>query len=62
MELTMLMLFTGTLAFMALIGSVTPQARPPQGALSDLDIYILDDETVTQMPPSKSRIEDTGTH
>ncbi len=54
MELTMLMLFTLTLAVMALIGSVTPHAPPPQGELSDLDMYILDSAAT---PPS-ARVED----
>lgn len=58
MEFTLLMLFTLTLTVVALIGSVTPHATPPQGELSDLDMYILDDAGGAQ----PLRIEDPAVH
>ena len=58
MELTLLMLFTGTLAVMALIGSVTPDAVPHKGALSDLDTYILDNASAQMRVAVKAQVED----
>ena len=58
MELALLMLLTGALAVMALIGSLAPEASPIDGALSDLDIYILENSSSPEATATAHRVED----
>ena len=58
MELALLMLVTGTLAVMAIVASLAPEAAPNEGALSDLDHYIL--ENVRETIPSRPQSEEPG--
>lgn len=52
MELALLMLLTGALAIMALIGSLAPEAAPIDGALSELDRYILEESSLAEPAPA----------